>query len=94
MLKINNSSEEKSFENVVFIDFQMTFWSSPTIDLHFFLNTSVCESYRPHCFDELIKFYHQHLVQFLKQLNYKKHIPTWSEFQEQYQERKLLGIFE
>lgn len=90
MLKMNNPTEEQPFENVVFIDFQMTFWSSSTIDLHFFLNTSVCESFRPHRFDELVQFYHQNLVQFLQRLNYQRRIPTWAEFHEQYQERKLL----
>lgn len=92
LLKTDQPSTEQPFENVIFIDFQMTFWSSPTIDLYFFLNTSVCESFRPKHFDELVEFYHQHLVQCLKQLKYKKHIPTWPEFQRQYEERKLLGM--
>lgn len=91
MLKINSATDEQPLENVVFIDFQMTFWSSPTIDLYFFLNTSVCEAFRPHRFDELVQFYHQNLVHFLQRLNYKRHIPTWPEFHEQYQERNLLG---
>lgn len=84
-------SEETPFENVVFIDFQLSFWASPTIDLHFFLNTSVCDSYRPHRFDELVESYHECLVSYLKQLKFKGHIPTWTEFYAQYQERKLLG---
>lgn len=93
LVKENNPSEEQPFENVIFIDFQMTCWNSSTIDLYFFLNTSVCESFRPHCFDELVEFYHQHLVRYLKDLKYKQHIPTWPEFYEQYQERKLLSMF-
>lgn len=86
-------SGEPPFDNVVFIDFQLCFWASPTIDLYFFLNTSVCDSYRPHCFDELVAFYHKCLASYLKQLNFKGHIPTWTEFHAQYQERKLLGIY-
>lgn len=90
LLKTNDQSV---IENVVFIDFQFCFWSSPTIDLYFFLNTSVCDTFRPDCFDELVQFYHQNLADLLKRLNYKKHIPTWEEFQTQYHERKLLGLF-
>lgn len=92
MLKSESPSEEAHFENIIFIDFQMCFWSSPTIDLHFFLNTSVSESFRPHLFDELVEFYHKHLIEFMKQLKYKNHIPTWTEFHKQYQERQLLGM--
>lgn len=94
MLKGPTPSEETHFENVILIDFQMCFWSSPTIDLHFFLNTSVCDTLRPHRFDELVEFYHTILTHFLNQLKFKSHIPVWHEFHAQYQERKLLGTHE
>lgn len=94
MLKGANNSKETPFENIIFIDFQNTFWCSPAIDMHFFLNTSACESLRPHRFDELVEFYHTYLVSFLKQLKYKGHIPTWVEFHGQYQERMLLCTLE
>lgn len=91
MIKPGKNNDDEPFQNVMLIDFQFSFWSSPTIDLHYFLNTSVCESLRPHRFDEFTEFYHQHLITFLKQLNYKKHIPTWTEFQEQYRSRMFHG---
>lgn len=93
LVKTNGPSDGNVIERAVFIDFQFCFWSSPTIDLHFFLNMSVCEAFRPDRFDELVQFYHQHLVDMLKRLNYKQHIPTWEEFRTQYHERKLLGLF-
>lgn len=91
MLKLKNQNEEVAFENAIFIDFQFAFWSSPTIDLHFFLNTSLDESLRIHSFTELLEFYYMHLNDFLQKLNYKLHIPTWTEFYEQYQERHFTG---
>lgn len=94
MLKGANLSEEAYFEDVILIDFQMCFWSSPTIDLYFFLNTSVSDIFRPRRFDELVEFYHTNLTNFLNQLKFKSHIPTWPEFHAQYQERKLLGKHE
>lgn len=93
LVKMNDAPDENVIENAVFIDFQFCFWSSPTIDLHFFLNTSVCDAFRPERFDELVEFYHQCLSDLLKRLNYKEHIPTWDEFRGQYHERKMLGLF-
>lgn len=91
MLKLKSQSEEVAFENVIFIDFQFAYWSSPTTDLHFFLSTSLNESLRIHCFKELLEYYHKNLVEFLQKLNYKQHIPTWPEFYEQYQEKHFMG---
>lgn len=91
MIKMSDGTSEKPFENVKLIDFQFAYWSSPATDLYYFLNSSVNESLRPHRFDELVQFYHAQLVDFLKRMSYKKHIPTWPEFQEQYHERRILG---
>lgn len=84
-------NEEVAFENVIFIDFQFSYWSSPTTDLHFFLNTSLNESLRHDSFKDLLHFYYANLIGFLQKLHYKQHIPTWSEFYEQYQERHFEG---
>ena len=77
MIKPNNAKNtEKSFENLIFIDFQFTLWSSPTIDLHHFLNTALSDELRPSYFDDLVKFYHEQLVGYLGRLNFGKEIPT------------------
>lgn len=80
-----------TFGNVKLIDFQFAYWSSPATDLYYFLNSSVNDTYRPQRFDQLVQFYHEQLTVFLKLLNYKNHIPSWPEFQEQYHERRILG---
>lgn len=85
-------SGDKPFENIMLIDFQFSFWSSPTVDLHYFLNSSVNDDLRPQHFDEFVRFYYEQLVKLLQQLNYKKHIPTWTEFYEQYKDRMFFGI--
>lgn len=94
MIKPSKMKEaEKPFENLIFIDFQFSFWSSPTIDLYYFLNSSLCDSLRPNHFDELVQFYHEKLVECLNRLNFGKRIPTWPEFFAQYQERRFYGGF-
>lgn len=93
LIKKGDRSDDKPFENIMLIDFQFAFWASPAIDLHYFLNSSCCDSLRPHQFDALVKFYHDQLIDFLKRLNYAKHIPTWPEFHAQYRERMFLGKY-
>ncbi|XP_055308988.1 uncharacterized protein LOC129572899 [Sitodiplosis mosellana] len=84
--------ENESIENVVFIDFQFAYWGSSATDLHYLLASSICKSLRPHCFDELTKFYYGHLIGILTKLKYQQHIPTWSEFQEQYHQRHFIAF--
>lgn len=93
MIKTGKPEADQPFENLMLIDFQFSFWASPTIDLHYFLNSSVCDSLRPHRFEEFVRFYHEHLVDLLKRLKFNKHIPTWPEFYAQYQERMFFGKY-
>lgn len=95
MMKTQNGSAENPFENIIFIDFQFAYWSTSTTDLHFFFNTSMNDKYRPHQFEELVRFYYEHLVNSLKKLNYKQHVPDWEEFNAQYYSTMFLGkLFE
>lgn len=87
MVRTENPSEG----NIVLISFQHPYWGSPTIDLQVFLNTSIDEAFRPQHFGELVHFYYENLVDFLQQLNYKNQIPTWTEFENQFYERNILG---
>lgn len=81
-----------SIENVILIDFQYACWTSPAIDVQYLLNTSLQESLRPGRFAELIAIYHGHLVDCLKRLDYKKSIPSLSEFKKQYDDKKFYGM--
>ncbi|XP_031629203.1 uncharacterized protein LOC116344683 [Contarinia nasturtii] len=92
MLKFKKKPTELEIEDVILIDFQYTCWNSPANDLQFFFNSSLKESLRPNCFDELIEYYHQQLVTFLKRLTYKKSIPTLEEFKAQFYERSFYGF--
>lgn len=94
MVRTENGTEVNPFENVVLTHFQYAYWGSPANDLHYFLNTSINETYRPHRFDELVQFYHEYLVTFLTRLNYKKNIPSWSDFQKQYHDGMFFGGFQ
>lgn len=78
-------------ENAIFLDFQFACWTSPVIDLHYFLNTSLCETLRTHHINELVDFYHDKFSTMLKRLNYGKHVPTLSEFRKLFREKSFYG---
>lgn len=86
-----DQSEPSPIENMIFIDFQYSCWSSPAIDLHYFFNTSLHESLRPDRFDDFIIFYHDQLETYLKRLGYKKLIPNFDEFKQQYHDKSFFG---
>lgn len=90
-LEAECQSLSSGIDDVIFIDFQDSCWSSPAIDLHYFLNTSLCESDRPQAFNELIDVYHGELTRVLKNLKYSKSIPTLREFHEQFNARNFYG---
>lgn len=81
------------FENIMLIDFQFAYWSSPTTDLHYFLGSSLANEDSPHRIDELVHIYYNYLVDFLQRLNNGKSIPAWPQFRAQYYERRFLGKF-
>ncbi len=74
------------------IDFQFCCWTSPTIDLHYFMNTSLTNELRLNHQDELLQFYHSELTRMLRSLQYKKHIPTLQEFHVQFKENSFFGL--
>lgn len=90
--KIDLTNEsETPLENMIFIDFQYSCWTSPAIDLHYFFNNSLNESLRPGRFDDLIEYYHGNLADSLERLGYKQHIPTFEEIKQQYTDKGFYG---
>lgn len=71
--------EENNPIDVLMIDFQMSFWGAPAIDLLYFFVSSLQDDMKVESFDVLIEHYHTELVNNLKMLNYEKPIPTLGE---------------
>lgn len=80
-------------DKMMLVDFQFCCWTSPTIDLHYFINTSLNDNLRLNYQEELLKFYHSELSRMLTSLQYKKHIPTLHEFHLQFMENCFWGKF-
>ncbi|XP_030565748.1 uncharacterized protein LOC115766082 [Drosophila novamexicana] len=79
--------------DILLIDFQYSFWGSPTIDLHHFFNTSLREPLRREEQGALFEFYHRIFRNILTKLNYKQNpIPTLHQFQLQAEEKRFFAM--
>lgn len=67
--------------DVSMIDYQMSFWGTPSADFLYFFVTSVADDIKVTHFDDLVEHYHEQLSSALKKLNYDQHIPTLWEIQ-------------
>ncbi|CRL06669.1 CLUMA_CG019570, isoform A [Clunio marinus] len=77
---INNMVFKKDSEgklsDVLFLDFQLSKWGSPTIDLFYLLYLVASQEARENHRDEIILHYHQALVKALKDIGYMTKPPT------------------
>ncbi|XP_075145284.1 uncharacterized protein LOC142220180 [Haematobia irritans] len=90
MMKYNR--EEGHLEDLLFVDFQFSNWSSPAIDLYsLFCNSlepSLTWNFQAH--DEMLQLYHSVLKEMLQKLGYLKPIPSLHDLQQQFVKRKFL----
>lgn len=70
---------DQTIEDVLFVDFQLSYFGSPGIDLNFFLYGSLQEETRVGSSKKLIRAYHEVLSETLTKLKYGKAIPTLHE---------------
>ncbi|XP_067646821.1 uncharacterized protein [Eurosta solidaginis] len=79
--------------DVLIIDFQYSFWGSPTIDLHHLFNTSLQEPLRLNKQDILFQYYHNIFSDILKRLNYRTHpVPTLKKFLQRVEQKRFFAF--
>lgn len=64
-------------EDVIMIDYSLSYWGKPGLDLSYFLFSSSTENVSEEDWDNLLMYYHSVLVSTLKKLNYRKEIPRF-----------------
>lgn len=69
----------KNPSNILFIDFQLSFYGSPITDIYYFFASSTQPNIKEKEFDHLIFHYHTSLVENLNKLNYTGKIPSLRE---------------
>lgn len=85
-------NEQGKPDHCIFVDYQMCFHSSPVLDLHYFLVTSVKPELKFSHLDHFLEFYHRHLITSLRQLGYCKKLPTLLQLQVDFLKKGFFGI--
>lgn len=83
--------DSKPIEHI-FVDFQVCLYTSPAIDLQYFLNTSPSEEVYDNHMDGLIAEYLHTLTSTMKQLNCKTPPPTMDDINRCMKERAVYGM--
>ena len=79
-------------DQVRFIDFQMARYSSPVLDLQYFIHTSASEQVRSEYTEHLLQMYHTELQDTLRKLGCYHHIYTFEQMKKEYEDRSLFGL--
>jgi aminoglycoside phosphotransferase (APT) family kinase protein len=88
MFKFNESKEP---EDVQMLDFQSSAWGTPSLDLHYFLISSVHDNIKVEYYDEFIEHYHDEFCKSLKKLKYDQYIPTLDDLYEDMLDKSEMG---
>jgi len=76
-----------------FVDFQIVKYTSPALDLHYFLGTSPSVEVRRKHMDSLLNIYYGHLIATLATLNYSLDtVPSRADFIKDFNSRAFYGI--
>lgn len=78
-------------EEVIFVDYQLCWYTSPGIDLNYFFNTSTTNDVREKQFSELMEHYYREFSRSLKQLDVKK-IPSLDDLYDEYSRCEFYGF--
>ncbi|XP_067004270.1 uncharacterized protein [Anabrus simplex] len=75
-----------------FIDFQMSRFVSPALDLQYFLHTSPCEVVRTRCVDQLLQCYHSKLDETLRTLKCEADIISLEQLTSDMNDKDFVGL--
>lgn len=84
-------NSDGKIKDVRFVDYQTLFFSSPAIDLHYFLVTGTSLESKKNM-TELLKHYFQKLTHYLAKLDVKVTPPKWDDFFEDFRSRAFYGL--
>lgn len=79
--------------DVIFIDFQLSIWGSPGIDLNYFFYTSLSLDVLKHKRPQLLKVYHNRLADTLLNLDMGVPVPSYEQVMAEVHRREGYGFF-
>ena len=78
--------------DAMFVDFQVSRFSSPCLDLQFFMCTTPIEDIRHNHMEELLQFYHRELVETLSTVDCGHNQYSFPQFQKEFDEKGIFGF--
>ncbi|XP_050079391.1 uncharacterized protein LOC126567204 [Anopheles maculipalpis] len=85
-------NENSELSDVLLIDYQLSFWSSPAMDLLYFIFTSVNGDLKISQMDYMIQYYHEKLIDSLNFLEYDGNLPLLKDLHSDIIEHHLFGL--
>lgn len=83
--------DDRKIIDLKVVDYQLLFWGSVAKDIYNFMMSSWRVDLKVRKFDELIKFYHESLIENLKLLDYKQKLPSFDDLKKELSKRKFFG---
>ncbi|XP_053958392.1 uncharacterized protein LOC128863303 isoform X1 [Anastrepha ludens] len=80
-------------KDLMLLDYQISIFGSPAIDLHYAFIMMFSPEMRREKFDELLYYYITNFQETLRKTEYKGRIPTNVEFRQELQKRRYWGLF-
>ena len=84
--------ENGKVDDVRFVDFQISRYSSPALDLHYFLCNCPNNDVRMHHKDTLLEEYHRELYEYCKVLKVESDVITLDQLKNEYEEKNFFGL--
>lgn len=78
--------------DVIFVDYQMSYYSSPGLDLNYFINTSPRNEIRESQIDDILHVYYDNFSAILKALG-SKHVPSMNDVRNEIDRCEYYGLF-
>uniref|UniRef100_A0A2C9GW51 CHK kinase-like domain-containing protein n=1 Tax=Anopheles farauti TaxID=69004 RepID=A0A2C9GW51_9DIPT len=85
-------NENHAVDDILLIDYQLSFWSSPAIDLLYFMFSSVSGEHRLPKMNHLIQYYHENLIEGLQFLEYRGKMPLLKDLHSDITAHHLFGF--
>ncbi|KAF5297569.1 hypothetical protein FQR65_LT10000 [Abscondita terminalis] len=85
-------NQDGSVKDVVLLDLQLCFYSSPVIDLHFFWATSPNRDVLTNHFNDITDYYYKQFVANLQKFGIEENVPSKLELLTDFKEKAIYGL--
>ncbi|CAL4121857.1 unnamed protein product [Meganyctiphanes norvegica] len=88
----DDNEENQTIDNMQFVDWQLTNWDSPVIDLQYFFSISTTHEFRKAHLETLLEHYHSIFTQATTKMGTPVSHWTYEEFKEEYRRFEIYGL--